>query len=161
MVIVLAISTSEFFCEVLVFESAVTMEEFAKILTESIKGLRDASARPSILTNFEVPLFEPDRDDDGAAKWCDEMEKLGETFNWTSHELLVRSAAGLVGEAKEWFYMWKPSEKSWEEFRNELSSLYPAKRNLSEKLRKASQYTSKEAKSYCEYARKKYFLLIR
>ena len=41
-----------------------------------------------------------------------------------------------------------------DEFRTEISSLYPAKRNLSQKLRKVTLYTS-EADSYCEYARKK------
>ena len=88
------------------------------------------------------------------------MEKLGQTFNWTSHELLVRSAAGLAGEAKEWFSMWKPLEKSWEEFRNQLSSLYPAKRNLSEMLRKASQ-VAKRRNPIVSMPEKNYFLLIR
>lgn len=72
---------------------------------------------------------------------------------------VTRASCGLLGEAKEWFSSWQPVTKDWENFKVEISHLYPPKKNLSEKLRKASLYTSDDAATFCEYARKKISLL--
>lgn len=65
----------------------------------------------------------------------------------------------ILGDAKEWFNSWNPLQKTWEDFKQQLSSLYPAKRNLSERLRRVSLFTSDDADSFCAYARKKISLL--
>lgn len=108
------------------------MEEFAKLLTDSLKSLRDNAVKPVVSTAVSVPVFDLLQDDDGASRWCDELEKLGETFTWSSYKLLVRGASSLVEEAKDWFSGWKPVQNTWDEFRTEISSLYPAKRNVSQ-----------------------------
>jgi hypothetical protein len=92
----------------------------------------------------------------GAKKWID---KLAETFQWTGCELLARATSGLTGEAKTCFLSWQPEAKSWENLKTELCNLYPPKKNLSERFRKAGLYTSENATSYCEYARQKILLL--
>jgi hypothetical protein len=92
-------------------------------------------------------------------KWCEEVDKLAETFQWTGCELLARATTGLTGEAKTWFLSWQPETKSWENLKTELCNLYPPKKNLSERFRKAGLYTSENATSYCEYARQKILLL--
>lgn len=135
------------------------MEEFAKILVESVQALKELPSKNAVTTTVNLPEFDPKRNDDGAFKWCLEIENLGLMFGWTDYELVIRGASALVGDAKEWFSAWKPDEKTWENFRAELSSMYPAKKNLSEKFRKASLYTSDQADSYCEYARKKISLI--
>jgi hypothetical protein len=43
--------------------------------------------------------------------------------------------------------------------KTELCNLYPPKKNLSERFRKAGLYTSENATTYCEYARQKILLL--
>ncbi|KAH0818171.1 hypothetical protein GEV33_004620 [Tenebrio molitor] len=107
-----------------------------------------SSRRTTSSASIELPKFDPSSDDRGASKWCDEIEKLGATFHWLEHEQISRAASSLVGEAKEWFPLWQPTEKSWENFRTEISNMYPPKRNLHEKFRKASLYVSGDASSY-------------
>lgn len=65
----------------------------------------------------------------------------------------------ILGDAKEWFNSWNPVQKTWDDFKYHLSSLYPAKHNLSERLRRVSLFTSDDADSFCAYARKKISLL--
>lgn len=109
---------------------------------------------------IDVPVFDPSVDDKGAKAWCREVHKLGQLFGWTDFEQIIRAATGLRGDAKEWFSSWQPDQKTWDRFENEISDLYPPKRNLSEKMRKASLYVSTSgAASYSEYARKKISLL--
>lgn len=135
------------------------MEQLTAVLAATLKEIKEASFRSSgPVSSIEIPKFCPS-DNDGANKWCDEVEKLGETFQWSSFEQLTRAASGLLGEAKHWYNKWQPIEKSWDNFRSEICSLYPPKRNLSEKFRNASLYTSRRAASYCEYARTKISLL--
>lgn len=135
------------------------MEEFIKLFAESVKSLQDKTNKTSVSTSVNIPIFDPRADDHNAKKWCFEIEKLGAAFDWTDYELVMRSASGLRDEAAEWFSTWQPDEKTWEGLKQELCSIYPSKRNLSEKLRKASLFTSDQATSYCEYARKKLSLL--
>jgi hypothetical protein len=136
------------------------MEKLAGILAATLQEMKDHSSRRTTSSALiELPKFDPSSDDRGASKWCDEIEKLGATFHWLEHEQLSRAASSLVGEAKEWFPLWQPTEKSWENFRTEISNMYPPKRNLHEKFRKASLYVSGDASSYSEYARKKIALI--
>ncbi|CAG9814717.1 unnamed protein product [Phaedon cochleariae] len=123
-----------------------------------MNSLREQS-KSTVNTTVSIPTFDPDSEDDEVNLWCEEIEKLGDMFKWSGYELLIRGASGLIGEAKDWFMKWKPVEKTWENFKSEICSLYPAKKNLSQKLRKVSLYTSDEAISYCEYARKKISLI--
>lgn len=134
------------------------MEQLTQVLTDTLREMKEMSSRNSgPVSTIEVPKFCPD--DDGAQKWCAEVEKLGKTFHWTEFEQLTRAISGLTGEAKHWYNKWQPAEKTWENFKNEMSSLYPPRRNLNEKFRKASSYTSRNATSFCEYARTKISLI--
>jgi hypothetical protein len=136
------------------------MEKLAGILAATLQEMKDHSSRRTTSSaSIELPKFDPSSDDRGASKWCDVIEKLGATFHWLEHEQLSRAASSLAGEAKEWFPLWQPTEKSWENFRTEISNMYPPKRNLHEKFRKASLYVSGDASSYSEYARKKIALI--
>lgn len=132
------------------------MEEFTQMLAEAMRQIKSPRVDPSSII---IPPFDPIQDDQGAAKWCEEVDKLRNTFNWSDHECLVRAATGLTGDAKDWYSAWKPEEKNWTNFRTELAELYPAKRNLSEKLKRASLFTSVNCTGYCEYARKKISLI--
>ncbi|KAJ8939619.1 hypothetical protein NQ318_010638 [Aromia moschata] len=125
------------------------MEEFAKILVESLTAIKDQTSKSAVTSSVNILTFNAKLDDDGAVKWCQEMGNLGTTFDWSDYELLIRGTSGLMGEAREWFSSWKPTEKTWEAFKSEISSMYPPKRNLREKFRRAGLYTSDEADSYC------------
>jgi hypothetical protein len=130
------------------------------IFAATLQEMKDHSSRRTTSSaSIELPKFDPSSDDRGASKWYDETEKLGATFHWLEHERLSRADSSLVGEANEWFPMWQPNEKSWENFRTEISNMYPPKRNLHEKFRKTSLYLSGDASSYSEYARKKIALI--
>lgn len=126
------------------------MEEFVKLFANSVKSLQEQSTRSGVSTSVNIPTFDPSLDDHGADDWCAEIEKLAEMFGWSDYEMVARGATGLKGDAGEWFGGWKPTEKSWRSLREEMCAMYPPKRNLSEKFRKAALYTSEQADSYCE-----------
>ncbi|CAH1991717.1 unnamed protein product [Acanthoscelides obtectus] len=138
------------------------MEELTSVLTAVLRGIQQqpqqAAAAPVVpapSAPINIPAFDPSKSDAGAMGWCNDMETLATTFKWTDFEQLCRAAGALEGDAKDWYDNWHPSNKVWASFRAELCQLYPAKRNLSERLRKASMYRSDQATGYCEYARKK------
>lgn len=136
------------------------MEQLTEVLTNVLKGMQEQSNRalaPS--TEISIPVYDPKRDDRGAAFWCCEIEKLGATLQWKQYEMMMRATSGLKGEAQEWYSAWHPNEKNWVDFKAEITDLFPPKKNLSERLRAASLYSSRNADSYCEYARKKISLL--
>jgi hypothetical protein len=136
------------------------MEQLTQVLADTLQAIRQSAGRSSLpTTTVEIPRFDPLQEDNGAVKWCEEVDKLAETFQWTGCELLARATSGLTGEAKTWFLSWQPEAKSWENLKTELCNLYPPKKNLSERFRKAGLYTSENATSYCEYARQKILLL--
>ncbi|KAL1487797.1 hypothetical protein ABEB36_015552 [Hypothenemus hampei] len=137
------------------------MEQLTEALTATLLAIQNQVTTRSATssTPIAIPIFDPRNSDYGAQPWCMEIEKLGTTFSWSSYEQLTRAITGLTGEAREWYSEWKPEDKNWDTFKNEIINLYPAKKNLSERLRKASLYTSEGATSYSEYARKKITLL--
>lgn len=103
-----------------------------------------------------LPIFDPERHDDGAATWCESIEKLSKEFNWSSLKTAAKAGKALKGSALSWFESWEPTDgRSWENFSIDIKDAYPEKRNLAEKLRKAVLYTSDSAESYSEYAREK------
>lgn len=138
------------------------MEQLTQVLVDTLREIKEQTGRPvtsAIASAIEVPRFYPSTDSDGASKWCAEIEQLGTTFGWSDFEQVTRASSGLTGEAREWFSSWHPVIKTWERFKYEICTLYPPKKNLSEKFRKAGLYTSDDAMSYCEYARKKISLI--
>ncbi|CAH2014249.1 unnamed protein product [Acanthoscelides obtectus] len=123
------------------------MEELTSVLTAVLRGIQQqpqqAAAAPVVpapSAPINIPAFDPSKSDAGAMGWCDDMET---TFKWTDFEQLCRAAGALEGDAKDWYGNWHPSNKVWASFRAELCQLYPAKRNLSERLRKAKYRRNK------------------
>ncbi|CAH1989926.1 unnamed protein product [Acanthoscelides obtectus] len=131
------------------------MEELTSVLTAVLRGIQQppqqAAAAPVVpapSAPINIQAFDPSKSDAGAMGWCDDMETLATTFKWTDFEQLCRAAGALEGDAKDWYDNWHPSNKVWASLRAELCQLYPAKRNLSERLRKASMYRSDQATGY-------------
>ena len=105
-------------------------------------------------------MFDPSKTDNGASTWCDNIEKLGSNLGWSSIAQVAKAGKALRGSALLWFETWEPEEgRDWKNFRSEIVSLYPEKKNLSEKLYRAITYSSDNADTYCEYAREKVRLL--
>lgn len=65
----------------------------------------------------------------------------------------------LKGDARSWFENWDPEQRDWDSFKVAITDLFPLKRNLAEKLKKAVNLTSDSYASYCEYTREKLLLL--
>lgn len=132
-------------------------EAIASILT----AIRDAVSRPhSSDDDIALPVFDPDKNDCGAASWCDSIEALAKDLKWSSIKTAAKAGKALKGSALSWFETWEPSGgRSWENFRRDVIDAYPEKRNLSEKLSKAVLYTSDTSESYSEYVREKLRLL--
>jgi hypothetical protein len=84
---------------------------------------------------------------------------LGATFHWLEHKQLFRAASSLVGEAKEWFPCGNQMRNRETTSGTEIYNMYPPKRNLHEKFRKAGLYVSGDASSCSEYAREKIALI--
>lgn len=130
------------------------LEGLLKAIRDAVSGQR----RPD--DDVALPVFDPATSDNGASGWCDNIEELSKEFGWSSIATVAKAGKALKGSALLWFESWNPSSgRSWENFRNDITDLYPEKRNLSEKLFKAVQFGSDSADSYCEYAREKIRLL--
>lgn len=132
--------------------------------TELLRGLL-AAVQEALSCNrrqddVALPVFDPATSDNGAAAWCDNIDQLGTEFGWSSTAKVAKAGKALKGSALIWFETWQPQDgRTWDNFSAELKSLYPVKRNLSEKLYKAIIFSSDSADSYCEYAREKLRLL--
>lgn len=125
-----------------------------------LKVICDAVATNRRQDDVVLPIFDPATSDGGAETWCENIAALGKEFGWSSIAIVAKAGKALKGSALVWFETWEPqSGRSWENFRTEIIDLYPAKKNLSEKLYKAVSYSSDFADSYCEYAREKIRLL--
>lgn len=129
-------------------------------ITELLAAIRDAvsSQAPSPAKDDDValPLFDPEKNDCGAASWCSSIEILATEFKWSSIKTAAKAGKALKGSALTWFETWEPLEaRNWENFRRDIIDIYPEKRNLSEKLAKAVFYSSDSAESYSEYVREK------
>lgn len=130
------------------------------LLEGLLKAIRDAVSSNHRHDDVALPLFDPEKNDSGAEPWCESIAKLGTEFNWSSIQQAARAGKALRGSALTWFESWEPeSERSWENFKKDITDLFPEKKNLSEKLTKAVLYSSDSATTYCEYAREKLRLL--
>lgn len=130
------------------------------LITELLTAIRDAVASNRRQDDVAVPRFDPATSDSGAEAWCSNIETLGAEFGWSGIAMVAKAGKALKGSALVWFETWEPDTgRTWANFRNELTDLYPPKKNLSEKLSRAVLYNSDSADSYCEYAREKMRLL--
>lgn len=132
-------------------------------IQDLLKAIRDAlttTQRSQKDDDIALPLFDPERNDCGAASWCDSIEVLAKEFDWSSIKTAAKAGKALKGSALRWFESWEPAGgRSWENFRIDIINIYPEKKNLSERLSKAVLYSSDSAESYSEYAREKLRLL--
>ncbi|KAJ8718754.1 hypothetical protein PYW07_016310 [Mythimna separata] len=134
--------------------------EPSQLLENMVQAIRDAVTANQRHDDIALPLFDPDKNDNGAETWCRSIEKLGAEFKWSSIQQAAKAGKALRGSALTWFETWEPeTERSWETLRKDLVDLYPEKKNLSEKLSRAVLYTSDSANTYCEFAREKVRLL--
>lgn len=126
-----------------------------------LAAIRDAvsnqqASPPSKDDDVALPLFDPEKNDCGAASWCSSIETLATEFKWSSIKTAAKAGKALKGSALTWFETWEPLEaRTWENFRRDIIDIYPEKKNLSEKLTKAALYSSDSAESYGEYVREK------
>lgn len=133
----------------------------AEAISSLLERIRDSvSTSHQKDDDIALPLFDPDKNDCGAASWCESIEALSKEFQWSGLKTAAKAGKALRGSALIWFETWEPLEgRSWENLRTDIIDAYPEKKNLSEKLRKAVLYTSVSTESYCEYARHKIRLL--
>lgn len=94
----------------------------AAAVADFLKAIRDAvTAAPPKDDDDSLPLFDPDRNDCGAASWCDSIEALSKELKWSSIKTAAKAGKALKGSALLWFESWAPSGgRSWKNFRNDL-----------------------------------------
>lgn len=125
-----------------------------------LTSIKEALSSRNRQDDMALPTFDPAVTDTGAAAWCADVEKFGVECGWSGLTKIAKAGKALKGSALSWYESWQPQQgRSWEDFCVELSSLYPENKNLSERLYKATVYSSDSAESYCEYAREKIRLL--
>lgn len=129
----------------------------AEAITTLLSAIRDAvSSRGQKDDDVALPVFDPDRNDCGAATWCNSVEALSKELQWSSLKTAAKAGKALKGSSLTWFETWEPTDgRSWENLKRDITDVYPEKKNLSEKLSRAVSYTSDSAESYGEYAREK------
>lgn len=132
----------------------------ADLLQSLLGAIRDAVTPKPQCDDVALPLFDPDKSQNGASSWCKSVDDLSAEFKWSSLQLAAKAGKALRGSALSWFESWEPENgRTWENFKTDITSLYPERKNLSEKLTKAVLFTSDSSDSYCEYAREKLRLL--
>lgn len=125
-----------------------------------IKVLSDAISSKSRNEDIALPIFDPEKYDNGAETWCSSIEDLGADLGWSSLQKTAKAGKVLRGSALAWFESWEPETgRTWENFKKDIIASYPHKRNLAEKNLKAALYNSDSANTYCDYAREKLKLL--
>lgn len=130
------------------------------ILAGFLTSIRDAVTSNQRNDDVALPIFNPEKNDNGAEGWCCSIQKLSEDLRWSSIQTAAKAGKALRGSALRWFEAWEPETgRSWENFRADIVSVYPQKKNLTEKLTKAMNYASDCSDSYAEYAREKLRLL--
>ncbi|KAG7295010.1 hypothetical protein JYU34_022581 [Plutella xylostella] len=128
----------------------------ADLLKSLLGAIRDAVTPKPQCDDVALPLFDPDKSQNGASSWCKSVDDLSAEFKWSSLQLVAKAGKALRGSALSWFESWEPENgRTWENFKTDITSLYPERKNLSEKLTKAVLFTSDSSDSYCEYAREK------
>lgn len=130
--------------------------EVMKTMLESIATAISSNRRAN---DIALPVFHPEKSNNGAEAWCKSVEDLAVEFHWSGLQMVALAGKALRGSASIWFDSWEPPQRDWETFKDNISALFPAKRNLSEKLTKAVLYSSDSAETYTEYAREKILLL--
>ncbi|KAH9635127.1 hypothetical protein HF086_000848 [Spodoptera exigua] len=131
-----------------------------QLLEGLVKAIQDAITSNRRYDDIALPVFDPEKNENGAEGWCRSIEKLGAEFKWTSIQQAATAGKALRGSALKWFEAWEPeTERSWDALRKDLVGLYPERKNLTEKLSKAILYTSDVSDTYCDYAREKVRLL--
>ncbi|XP_045766170.1 uncharacterized protein LOC123867897 [Maniola jurtina] len=129
-------------------------------LQEILKSIRDSLTSNQRSDDIALPIFDPEKSDNGAETWCKSIELLGTELGWSSIQKAAKAGKALRGSALSWFESWEPEQgRNWENFSKDIIALYPEKKNLSEKLSKAVLYSSDSSDSYCDYAREKLRLL--
>lgn len=130
------------------------------VLEGLLKAIRDAVAGNRREDDVVLPPFDPEKNDNGAESWCNNIDTIAEDRGWSSITTVSKASKALKGSSLLWFETWDPDGGiTWENFKTCIKDLYPEKKNLSEKLSKAVLYTSDVAETYCEYAREKLRLL--
>ncbi|CAG5050426.1 unnamed protein product [Parnassius apollo] len=78
--------------------------EMLKGLLETIQNVIVSNKRHD---DVAVPIFDPDKSNDGAAVWCESFDKLGDELKWSSFEKVAKAGKALRGSALSWFDPWE------------------------------------------------------
>ena len=100
-----------------------------------------------------IPEFDGRDLGDDAAVWCDLVEDI--TKDVTNQQRLSLATHALKGAAKRWYQKWKGNPRNWDKFRDDFCAVFVSGKKLHERLQRALSYTSDEATTYAQYARKK------
>lgn len=80
------------------------VEMVASLLT----SIRDAVSKPHSKDDIiALPVFDPEKNDCGAASWCDNIAALAEDFKWSNIKTAARAGKALKGSAISWFESWE------------------------------------------------------
>ncbi|CAG4932866.1 unnamed protein product [Parnassius apollo] len=106
--------------------------ELVKGLLETIRNAMVSNKRND---DVAVPIFDPDKGNDGTAAWCESFDKLGDEFKWSSFEKVAKAGKAHRGSALSWFETWEPETVNHEKASKKILCLVnPQNKIFSEKL---------------------------
>ncbi|CAG4932876.1 unnamed protein product [Parnassius apollo] len=79
--------------------------ELVKGLLETIRNAMVSNKRHD---DVAVLIIDPDKSNDGAAAWCESLDKLGDELKWSSFEKVAKSGKAFRGSALSWFETCEP-----------------------------------------------------
>ncbi|CAG4959531.1 unnamed protein product [Parnassius apollo] len=71
----------------------------AKLVKGLLETIQNAKVLNKRYDNVEVPIFDPDKSNDGAVGWCGSFDKLREELKWSSFEKVAKAGKALRGAA--------------------------------------------------------------
>lgn len=125
----------------------VPVDDVAERLVNAISALN--TVRPN---QYYVSDFDPAIHD--IKVWCDEVDRAVLRNRWDDHECLARIGNCLKGEARSWLSQWVHTERTWSNFKQELSSLCPRHVDVANILFDVMCTNSDKYSTYAEYARR-------
>lgn len=87
------------------------LESLLKTICEAVAGNRRDD-------DVVLPPFDPEKNDNGAEVWCNNIDSIAKNRGWSSITTVSKAGKVLKGSALLWFETWDPDEgRTWENFK--------------------------------------------
>ncbi|CAK1550655.1 unnamed protein product, partial [Leptosia nina] len=80
------------------------------VLEGLLIAIKDAVSGNRGEDDVVLPPFDPDKNDNGAESWCNNIDTIAKDRGWSSITTVSKAGKTLKGSALLWFETWDPDE---------------------------------------------------